>query len=93
MLRCCASQYADVSRQAIPRLAGGVSGVRTEHPTGRLGQVRKPGPIWCFPKPPLARAGEGRILAIKGVGGFHLAVDALNDEAVRRLRQAQASRS
>ncbi len=30
---------------------------------------------------------EGKILAIKGVGGFHLVADALNDEAVRRLRQ------
>ncbi len=30
---------------------------------------------------------EGKILAIKGIGGFHLAVDALNDEAVRQLRQ------
>lgn len=34
-----------------------------------------------------ARAlGRGRILAVKGLGGFHLAVDAASDEAVSRLR-------
>lgn len=30
---------------------------------------------------------EGKILAVKGIGGYHLVVDACNDEAVRRLRQ------
>jgi hydrogenase maturation protein HypF len=30
---------------------------------------------------------EGRILSIKGLGGFHLAVDAENDPAVQRLRE------
>ena len=29
---------------------------------------------------------EGYVLALKGLGGFHLAVDAMSDEAVKRLR-------
>ncbi len=30
---------------------------------------------------------QGQILAVKGLGGFHLVVDATNDNAVQRLRQ------
>jgi hydrogenase maturation protein HypF len=40
---------------------------------------------------PIAKAAQalarGAILAIKGLGGYHLACDALNTEAVQRLRQ------
>jgi len=34
-----------------------------------------------------ARLKQGRIAAVKGLGGFHLTVDASNDQAVRELRR------
>ena len=43
------------------------------------------------PAAALARAVEairaGRVVAVKGVGGYHLVCDALDDDAVRRLRE------
>jgi len=34
-----------------------------------------------------AALAEGKVVAVKGLGGFHLAVNATDDEAVRRLRK------
>jgi hydrogenase maturation protein HypF len=50
------------------------------------------GPGDAVPEPGRALAaaarllGEGKILALRGLGGFHLAVDATDERAVRRLR-------
>ena len=35
----------------------------------------------------------GKIIAIKGVSGFHLAVDALNEKAVQKLAAAEKTRT
>lgn len=32
---------------------------------------------------------QGKIVAVKGIGGFHLMVDAMNDDAIYRLRKAK----
>jgi hydrogenase maturation protein HypF len=46
------------------------------------------GPRLSMPPADIAeRLRKGEILAIKGLGGFHLAVDGRNDEAVARLRR------
>jgi len=52
-----------------------------ESPDG--GRIDSPDPITAG----IERLLLGEILAIKGIGGFHLAVDATNDAAISRLRQ------
>ncbi|HEY6286489.1 MAG TPA: carbamoyltransferase HypF [Ktedonobacteraceae bacterium] len=65
---------------------------REEHPqkadTSAMGAINRP--LRMTNEDPIIAAAQqlatGAILAIKGLGGYHLACDALNEESVKRLR-------
>ncbi|UNZ16469.1 carbamoyltransferase HypF [Streptomyces sp. 891-h] len=64
-------------------------------PRARLLVPAAPGPGWSeFPGDPVAEARRllagGAVVAVKGLGGYHLACDAGNEEAVRLLRRRKA---
>ncbi|HYA21868.1 MAG TPA: Sua5/YciO/YrdC/YwlC family protein, partial [Thermoproteota archaeon] len=46
---------------------------------------------------PIARAAhdidDGKVVAVKGIGGFHLAADATNEDVIRRLRDLKQRHS
>jgi hydrogenase maturation protein HypF len=83
----CAAQYTNVTdrRFHAQPVACGTCGPKLWL-TGSKGKTIKKGT-----KNTIVEAARllqaGKIVAIKGIGGFHLAVDALNDQAVKRLRQ------
>jgi hydrogenase maturation protein HypF len=70
-----------------------ISSQTVEHPTkadtSAMGAIHRP--LREADDDPILEAAKqlakGAILAIKGLGGYHLACDALNDESVRQLRQ------
>ncbi|MEJ2702227.1 MAG: carbamoyltransferase HypF, partial [Sedimentisphaerales bacterium] len=83
----CAAQYTDVTdrrfhAQPVACAACGPR-IRLTDSRGEILETQTESVIAEAAKSLLA----GRIVAIKGIGGFHLAVDALNNEAVERLRE------
>ncbi|MHC4324846.1 MAG: Sua5/YciO/YrdC/YwlC family protein [Planctomycetota bacterium] len=83
----CAAQYKDVNdrRFHAQPVACGSCGpqIRLTDNAGRTIHEKTGEVIAEAAKLLLA----GKIVAIKGIGGFHLAVDALNSDAVQRLRR------
>ncbi len=82
MCPSCAAEYADPADRRFhaeptacpacgPRVWLEADGIRTDSSV-----LESAGRLLC----------EGAIVAVKGLGGFHLACDASNDEAVRELR-------
>ena len=83
----CAAQYTDVTdrRFHAQPVACGMCGpkIRLTDSKGNTIKTRTNEVIAETARLLLA----GKVVAIKGIGGFHLAVDALNNEAVERLRE------
>ena len=83
----CGAQYKDVTdrRFHAQPVACGACGPKIWLTDGKGNTITTQTNKTITETATLLRA--GKIVAIKGLGGFHLAVDALNNEAVNRLRE------
>jgi hydrogenase maturation protein HypF len=83
----CHAQYTDVTdrRFHAQPVACGVCGPKIWLTDSEGNTIRTQTNETITETATLLRA--GKVVAIKGIGGFHLAVDALNNEAVKRLRE------
>ena len=84
MCEACRAEYEDISdrRYHAQPVACPECGPRVSFAAG---EVRREGAEAIAAAQEMLQA--GRIVAVKGLGGFHLACDADNDAAVKRLRE------
>ncbi len=74
----------DVDARGLPQIEKQISENQRKH----LPRMQVPGSVSQSSIAEVQRfLAEGKIVAIKGLGGFHLACDATNDEAVKTLRE------
>lgn len=98
----CRAEYADPADRRFhaeplacpdcgPRLRFEISGAGREDPRKESEDPRKEGQAAAFGEAALRAAVDllraGGIVAVKGIGGYHLMCDARNDAALRALRQ------
>jgi len=77
----CGPQLEFVPVASVGAPAGAASAAINDHPAGKTRSNASP------MQQAISALQAGRIVAIKGVGGYHLVCDAANDEAVLRLRE------
>jgi hydrogenase maturation factor HypF (carbamoyltransferase family) len=73
MCRACQAEYDDPANRSFHAQPNACAdcGLELDRPIGDVARAIR----------------SGAIVAVKGLGGFHLFVDARNDEAIRRLRK------